>query len=249
MARTSGHGNPDWTRDETLLALDLYFELGGQIPSGKDARVRALSALLQRMPYHAEAAKVPSFRNPDGVAFKLQNLRQVATGKGLGNTSKNDRAIWEEFGSRPKETGLLAQAIRSGIELLEATALSVDDDEEFSEGRVLTELHKRRERSKVLRKRLLAKRSHDLSCDICGLNRPDMDTSLQEALFEAHHVLPLASAEERVTKLADLALLCACCHRVVHKLIAMRGRWVNLPEAKAALLAPTPYEKGAETGP
>ena len=84
MARTQGHGNPDWTRDETILALALYFDCGENVPSKSDPRVQQLSALLRGLPYHAEAARKETFRNPDGVGFKLHNLRSVATGKGLG---------------------------------------------------------------------------------------------------------------------------------------------------------------------
>lgn len=80
MAVTSGHGNPKWTREEVILALELYFECGERIPSAEDPRVRSLSELLRAFPHHSEAARKESFRNPDGVAFKLQNLRQVATG-------------------------------------------------------------------------------------------------------------------------------------------------------------------------
>ena len=98
MAVTQGHGNPKWTRDETILALDLYFAVQPRMPSGIDMDVKALSSLLRRLPYHEEAARKPSFRNPDGVAFKLQNIRQVATGKGLGNVSQMDRTIWSELG-------------------------------------------------------------------------------------------------------------------------------------------------------
>jgi len=31
MAVTHGHGNPKWTRDETILALDLYFDCKGHV--------------------------------------------------------------------------------------------------------------------------------------------------------------------------------------------------------------------------
>lgn len=79
MAVTQGHGNPKWTREETILALDLYFDCEDQIPSSNDSRVKGLSELLRSFPYHTHAARKESFRNPDGVAFKLQNLRQVAT--------------------------------------------------------------------------------------------------------------------------------------------------------------------------
>jgi 5-methylcytosine-specific restriction protein A len=66
------------------------------------------------MPYHVEAAKQSSFRDPDGVGFKLMNLRQVATGRGLGNVSKIDRQEWDEYGSRPELVRELAEAIRAG---------------------------------------------------------------------------------------------------------------------------------------
>jgi 5-methylcytosine-specific restriction protein A len=70
MARTHGHGNPKWTRDETMLALDLYFECGGNMPSGKDGRVQKLSKLLRSLPYHGAVLRKDSFRNPDGAKEK-----------------------------------------------------------------------------------------------------------------------------------------------------------------------------------
>lgn len=88
MAVTQGHGNPPWKRDEVLLALELYFDTAFSVPGPNDPRVEELSQTLQRLPYHGGAARQPRFRNPAGVAFKLQNLRQVATGKGLGNYLK-----------------------------------------------------------------------------------------------------------------------------------------------------------------
>src|SRR4051794_37322178 len=138
MARTSGHGNPAWTRDETVLALDLYFDLDGDIPSPADSRIQELSALLRSMPYHAEAARKPSFRNPDGVGFKLQNIRQVATGKGLGNVSQMDRSVWAEFGEAPGAAKQLATAIRAGMR--QPDLHDDEDEDEFSEGKLLTQL-------------------------------------------------------------------------------------------------------------
>ena len=55
-----------------------------------------------------EAARKPTFRNPDGAAFKVQNLRSGETGKGLGNVSRMDREIWDEFGANPVEVSRLA---------------------------------------------------------------------------------------------------------------------------------------------
>lgn len=234
MARTHGHGNPNWTRDETILALDLYFDLNGKIPSGADERVKALSEVLRRFPYHAEASRKESFRNPDGVAFKLQNLRQLATGKGLGNVSETDRAVWLEFGLSPVETKLLANLIRAGVTASEASK-SVREDVEFFEGRVVTELHTRREREPKLRERLLFSRSAsgELFCEMCGEPPRSVNSVFQDAHFEAHHIVPLSSTGARTTRLSDLALLCANCHRLLHRAIAIERRWLTVSEGKA----------------
>lgn len=233
MARTHGHGNPDWTRDETILALDLYFDLGGKIPSGSDRRVMELSDVLRQFPYHANASKKESFRNPDGVAFKLQNLRQVATGRGLGNVSTTDKAVWQEFGASPAATKSLANLIRAGVAAPEARE-PVQVDVEFAEGRVITELHTRRERAPKLRERLLSSRreSGKLFCEMCGAPPVVSNTGLLEAHFEVHHVVPLGSAGPRVTRLLDLALLCANCHRILHRAIAIERRWLSIAEGK-----------------
>ena len=236
MAVTQGHGNPNWTRDETILALDLYFLCGGMIPSGSDIRVQELSRLLRSLPYHNRAARKESFRNPDGVTFKLQNLRQVATGKGLANVSEMDRLVWKELGAFPDETKRLAEIIKAGIQIIEITGDSPDEDVEFAEGRVVTEAHKRRERSPKLRKKFIEKRRRlgSLFCEICG--SLELNTSYSEAMFEAHHILPLAAGLERKTKLSDLSLLCANCHRMLHRAISDKRQWINIAEAKNILL-------------
>ncbi|PYE41639.1 5-methylcytosine-specific restriction protein A [Rhizobium sp. PP-F2F-G20b] len=236
MAVTQGHGNPSWTRDETILALDLYFSRKGQVPSPKAAEITALSNLLRSLPYHAVAAKRPTFRNPAGVGFKLMNLRQVATGKGLGNVSSMDRQIWREFGEREDEVHKLAAAIKVGIALVGSEQLP-EIEQELAEGRLLTALHVRRERNPKVRKMLLDdRRLSGLRCEMCDLTRLDLEEPLQQAIFEAHHLVPLAEAGERKTKLADLALLCACCHRVIHHAMVSKARWIGLVEARAIIV-------------
>ncbi len=205
MAVTHGHGNPSWTRDETILALDLYLDCQGHIPSSSDNRVQALSEILKAFPCHSRAARKESFRNADGVAFKLQNLRQVATGKGLGNVSKTDQAVWNELGDKPQLTKELATLIRYGIKVCEGSEDEPDDAEMFSEGRVVTTAHKRRERNQKLRQRIIKhrKQSNRLKCEMCGCS-PNA-SEYGEAIFEAHHLLPLASAIERKTTIKDMA--------------------------------------------
>ena len=58
----------------------------------------------------------------------------------------------------------------------------------------------------------------------------------REAALEAHHLVPLTEAvKERKTKAKDLALLCASCHRLLHRAIALEKRWLSVAEANAIL--------------
>lgn len=238
MAITKGHGNPNWTHDEVVLALDLYFDCKGKIPSARDSRVVELSEVLRAFPYHRAVARKPSFRNPDGVAFKLQNLRQVATGEGLGNVSHVDKEIWAEYGHNPAGTRELARLIRAGIEVVEKVQDDQAGNEVFAEGRVVTETHLRRERDPKLREQLLESHRKNglLRCEICERQPATADPTLGEAFFEAHHVLPLAAGGKRKTELSDMSLLCTCCHRMIHRAISQRRCWLSISEARRLIV-------------
>ncbi len=233
MAVTKGHGNPAWTRDEVILALDLYLRCGDHIPGPGDERVQDLSRFLRSFPYHAEAARQDSFRNPDGVAFKLQNLKSVRTGQGLKNTSRVDREVWDEFGDDAARVAGMAALIRRSVEALGDLPQS-DDAEEFPEGASATRAHVKRERAKGLRKAVIAERLKrgELACDICSSEAGTIAPALREAVFECHHIIPLNLIGESKTRVGDIALLCANCHRSLHKAIAANKRWYSIEEAR-----------------
>lgn len=236
MAKTQGHGNPPWTRDETLLALDLYFKCKGKLPSPSDPRVVDLSNLLRMIPWNGSSSRQNTYRNPAGVAFKLQNIRNVATGEGLGNVSKTDRNLWSEFCFSSEKVSELANLIRETItsqQFSDLVNIAVDE-EEFSEGRILTEYHRRKERHPVIRKRLIASRriNGGLTCDMCYSPGRSADPNIEDAEFEAHHLLPIGMALERKTRLSDMALLCASCHRLLHRAITYEKRWLRVDEGR-----------------
>lgn len=65
---------PDWSRDETILLLDLY--LRAPNAEASDPRVVELSAWL-RANVHRDAASLdPKLRNSTGISMKLKNLAQ-----------------------------------------------------------------------------------------------------------------------------------------------------------------------------
>lgn len=90
-----------------------------------------------------------------------------------------------------------------------------------TEGKQQLLAHRRRERSRFLVQKKLEefRRVHgELQCEVCALSEVGQyPAALAARIFEVHHTLPLSSAATpRRTTLADLAVLCANCHRAVH---------------------------------
>jgi len=108
---------PDWTRDETILALQLY-QKHWPISGEADDRVKELSAFL-RNNQPAYSKDDPKFRNPAGVYRKLTNLLSVDPTKqsaGSPHASEMDRAVFAEFGGTPDKVDAAADRIRKQLE-------------------------------------------------------------------------------------------------------------------------------------
>ncbi|MDY0290625.1 MAG: HNH endonuclease [Sphaerochaeta sp.] len=82
----------NWTEQQDIIALFLYTLL----PSGKwdkdNPTIKEYAALINR--------------TPDAVVFKLGNLRSLDNShqsKGLANSSKMDRQVWNQYLNRPYE--------------------------------------------------------------------------------------------------------------------------------------------------
>ena len=79
-------------------------------------------------------------------------------------------------------------------------------------------MHKRIERNAALTRKV--KKLRGLSCEICGVNFKKRYGSIGEGYIEAHHLRPLASlngAKVAMNPETDFAVLCANCHRMVHR--------------------------------
>ncbi|MFE7106285.1 HNH endonuclease [Streptomyces sp. NPDC057575] len=219
--------NPDWARDEIILACHLVMTNGWKGLDANDPRVIELSGLLQLMPIHAEADRNEKFRNPNGVArktFDIATRHPGYRGKPT-NGSALDVEVLHEFLARPAEMTEVAQLIRQGITAGDLQTLLLNDDEDLDdysapEGRLLMSRHKRRERNKGLRKRKIIavlKQGGPLACEACGFDFEAVYGNRGSGYIECHHVVPLHEAGESRTKLGDLALICANCHRMIHR--------------------------------
>jgi 5-methylcytosine-specific restriction protein A len=57
-----------------------------------------------------------------------------------------------------------------------------------------------------------------LLCEVCGFDFAAVYGKLGEGFAECHHRLPLAEYDaEAPTLLEDLAIVCANCHRMLHR--------------------------------
>ena len=74
----------------------------------------------------------------------------------------------------------------------------------------------RRERDRFLRESAL--KIHGYDCMACGFNYEQCYGEIGKDFIEVHHVVPLASSGETDTNpKTDLVVLCANCHRMVHR--------------------------------
>jgi hypothetical protein len=84
------------------------------------------------------------------------------------------------------------------------------------EGRRRLVMHLDRERNQTLI-RNKKKMAESLDCEVCGFSFRRVYGSDAADYCEVHHLLPLSELEQTTeTRLEDLAILCANCHRVVH---------------------------------
>lgn len=112
-----------------------------------------------------------------------------------------------------------------------------EEDKQFIEGKEERREHLFRERNPGLRKYLLEERMKvGLSCDICKETGDKLAPDIRHSLFEAHHNKEkFATPGVRAVEIKDMSLLCANCHRLIHRLVAVQGEWIVVEEAKSAL--------------
>lgn len=87
--------NPSWSRDELILALELYFKIDYGQMNGTNIKVKNLSNLLTLMNLHNGFS-----RSVNSVALKLANFKvndPNYKGKGMKGVGKLEENIYKEF--------------------------------------------------------------------------------------------------------------------------------------------------------
>lgn len=237
--------NARWSRDELILALDLYMKQRNA-PLKKEAdEITELSLVLNQFGVAIGQRNSGTYRNTNGVYMKLMNFRRfdpsyTADGKtGLKRGNKDEALVWEQFSGNLAGLAQVAHFIRSGIA---DTSAGIDisgpdetDIAEAEEGKVATRTHRFRERDRRLVEaaKAMALREHGrLFCVACDFDFSERYGDAGSGIIDVHHTKPVHTMlPGENTKVVDLVLLCANCHRVVHS----KRRWLTVEQVKAAL--------------
>lgn len=220
--------NPPWSRDELILALNLYFTNPANPPGKSSSAVAELSAILNKLHRLNGVSGAPTLRNENGVYLKMMNLRSLDstyTGQGkVGMQSGGalEKVVWADYEGRRAELKADAEVIRQAVIDANETALAklpAAEPYEGEEGGVVMRLHKRYERDpKLVSEKRKAAAATGLVCEVCGFDFEATYGALGKGYIEVHHTKPVHTLLAGTkTKLDDLALLCANCHRMAHR--------------------------------
>lgn len=132
---------------------------------------------------------------------------------------------------KEKDLGIkkITTVIEDPSEDLENTAIE-------GEEKYLLKKHKYYERDQriIRRKKEEAESFGTLACDVCSLNFSDLYGTHGKGFIECHHRFPIAKHGKRTTTLDDLALVCANCHRMLHRKNT-EGGYYTIEELKSLM--------------
>ncbi|WP_405820219.1 HNH endonuclease [Streptomyces sp. NBC_00838] len=239
--------SPAWTRDELLLICSRLVDSDWRQLRAYQASTRELAELLRSLPLHLGAAhELPEFRSATSVSRKSADLitsRPGYTGPATRG-GQLTREIAEAFSAREAEMMQAARALEAGIssgalvQIPEQPDEMGEDGSTAPEGRLLARWAIFRERNPRLRKQKIAetkKLGQPVQCSVCDFNFSEIYGALGADYIEVHHVLPLHATGPRETRLEDLALLCANCHRMCHR--SHQGTSWRTPDALRQVIA------------
>ena len=199
--------NPNWTRDEIIVACELVEVNGWRQVDASDPRAKALSDLLQSPAIHS-LPRNPDFRNPAGVALKTYNIASThpAYRGPQSNGNRLDKEVLDDFLADPAGTRAMAARIRELLTAPDADSTELPDldpDLPAGEGRVALRAHLRRERDPKLRRRKLAdtkRRGLPIACEVCRFDFGQTYGSHGLDYIECHHRIPLNVTGETQTR-------------------------------------------------
>lgn len=152
---------------------------------------------------------------PKGPAFRLMSDEGFTIEK-----RGPDGKLEETFA--PKRARPASKEVEAAL----AEVAASDEERSWIEGNPKIAVHLKRERAAGLarkKKQSFLAENGNLWCERCGNDWTDLfDVDVADACMEVHHTLGVADMQPgHETKLSDLQVLCANCHRVTHRELAI----------------------------
>lgn len=202
-----------FTRDEVILALDVFYFSGEAQLNDQSKAIQELSELLNVLPIHPVAERGEIFRNPKGVAGQIAKYRRFLEG------GRRDRhvgtlffEIGNEFAQRHDELHAIAEAIRRNA--LECSEMSFGSENEgncFPEGALLGHLHR------VIEARDAKATGLENRCAICKIETVAIYRDGLN-LLEQHLIVPVVELDAKARYgERDFITVCPNCHAALHR--------------------------------
>jgi len=171
--------NPDWTREELIVAFNLYCTLTFTRINANNKAIKELAELIGRS-NNAVAIKLANFA-------RLDPALQARDVKGMSHGGHGEELVWEEFNSDWEQLGFESELIKAkfkGIQL--ESEIDTSDLAEIPAGKERESIVRIRVNQNFFRKTILA--SYQQACCITGIKSSE--------LLIASHIIPWAKNEK-----------------------------------------------------
>jgi putative restriction endonuclease len=171
-------GQKLWTRDELILAINLYCKLPFGKMHGRNTEIIKLASLIGRTP-SSVALKLGNFASFDST-LKARGI------KGASNDSKLDKQIWNEFYNNWSEALYESEKLLSKFENFSIEKSLNINIEDLPQGLTKERLVKTRINQNIFRIIVLA--TYNNKCCISGITNSE--------LLVASHIIPWSKDEK-----------------------------------------------------
>lgn len=122
MTKNEPKKNPDWTEEELIIALDIYYELhrSGDKPSDSHAKIIQASRALNSLKIHPQNKKNIKFRDPPGVKRRIGYFQKLERGENINGREAYLR-VWEKYRDK------VPQLHHDAIEIINRLSLTSDE--------------------------------------------------------------------------------------------------------------------------
>ena len=180
----------NWTRDQLLIAFNLYFRIPFGRMHGKNPEIIQLANSIGR--------------TPDALAMKLCNIasldpaEQARKIKGLKGASQLDRAIWDEFHSNWEQLAFESEVAKRRFSTAMPSSMENIPDTPFGPTQTIRETRVRLVQ-RFFRQAVMS--GYGSRCAVCFL--------AERRLLIASHIIPWRDNEERRADPSNGLSLCS----------------------------------------